>query len=159
MSSEQELRCNLEANLRLAAELRQRVGQVRSILEKELFEHLSFSKPDLINLWRRELIGFRCNLNGGFSVPTNTGELEGEYNLTLSGGGLESYRREISVLLLNCEIRVRGLVSGFGPVDFELVPVSMIKTLDLESLHELQKKITKAEFLLKTIGLLPEDLC
>lgn len=156
MSPEEELRYKVEANLRLAAELERRTALVRSVFEKKLFLYPSYSKRDLINLWQLELIGYRCKLFGIFHFPTNAGELEGEYDLKLSAGYLDRYRGEIFPPM-SCEIRVRGFVSGFYPVDYELVPVSMIKRLDPDGLHELQEEITGVEFLLKTIGLLPDE--
>ncbi len=156
MKSKQELQLRLEGNLRLRDELCQRVGRIRNVLERMLSENPVFTKPGLLNLWHGEHVGYRRDLNGNFWFSSNDEEFCGEYHLRFSTGSFEYYWGEPPVELSDREIRVRGTVSGFDPVDFDLVPVSRIKTLDPDSLRELQEKITEVEFLLKTIGLIPD---
>ena len=157
MRSEQDLRYGLEKNLRLRDELCQRVGRIRNVLERMLSENPVFVKPSLFNLWHGEHVGYRRDLKGNFEFSSNGDEFCGEYHLRFSTGSFEYYWGEPPVELSDREIRVRGTVSGFEPVDFDLVPVSRIMTLDPNSLHELQEKITEVEFLLKTIGLIPDE--
>ena len=156
MGSEQEMRLRLEGNLRLRDELCQRVARIRSVLERMLSENPLFTKPGPLNLWHGKHVGYRRDLKGNFEFSSNGDEFCGEYHLRFSTGSFEYYWGEPPVELSDREIRVRGTVSGFEPVDFDLVSVSMIKTLDPESLRELQEKITELEFLLKTIGLVPD---